>query len=198
MLRRIVIGLLVLAVAAFCVIYLIRHVFTSPAKTEEAAGRPSAAHVVFAELVSKHNAIDTWDEDLCQGRPARLTPVLTMELEKVWPTERSILFIGKIRDIKTEDKDNYRIMADRDAFWAAAFSRPLIKTDLQVSALFSKAAVESFIATNPDFLDEAAGIALIVKVETIEPAESPGQGAGREHGKVGKGKCVDLLCLRQR
>ena len=154
MLKRIIIGLLVLALAAFCVVYLIRHVFTSSAKTEEAGGRPSAAHVVFAELVKKHNAVESWDRDLCQGQPARLTPVLTMELEKAWLTERPILFVGKIRDIKTEDKDNYRIIVDRDRYWTASLSRPFIETGLQVSALFSKAAVESFIAANPDFMSD--------------------------------------------
>jgi hypothetical protein len=198
MLRRIVIGLLVVAIAAFCVIYLIRHVFTSPAKTEEAAGRPSAAHVVFAELVKKHNAVDAWDQDLCQGQPARMTPVLTIELEKVWLTDRPILFIGKIVDIKTEDKDNDRLIVDRDIFWAAALSRPLLSTDLQLSVLCPRSMIESFVGANPDYLDAANGVALIAKIETIEPAEGAGRGGGRDFGKVGKGKCIDLMCLRKR
>jgi hypothetical protein len=192
------IGLLVVAIAVFCVVYLIRHQFKSSAKTEAPSGRPSAASVAFADLAKRHNAVDSWDQDLALGQPARETPVLTMELEKAWLTDRPILFIGKIKDIKTEDKENYRVIVDRDIFWSAVLARPILKTELRVAGLISKQALESFIAMNPDYLDPANGIALIVKVDAIEPSESAGPDAGRDSGRVGKGHILDLMCLKKR
>ena len=197
MLKRILIALLIIAILAFCVYYLITHEFTSPAKKEATANRGGMAQVAFAELLKKHNAVDSWDKDICQGEAARTTPVLTMELEKVWLTDRPILFVGKIRDIKTEDKDNYRLIVDRDIFWAAALSRPLVRTGLEIWALCPKSLLESFVRMNPDYLDAENGIALVVKIDSIEPLEGADKDAGRESGRVGKGKCLDLICLRK-
>jgi hypothetical protein len=197
--KRILIGLVVIAAAAFCVIYLIRHEFTSPGKKSEAAARRSVTQVVSSDLVQKNSASDTWDQELCQGQPARLTPVLTMELEKVWLTDRPILFVGKIVDIKTEDKDNDRLIIDRDAFWAATLSRPLLKAALRISVLCPKATVDSFVAANPDYLDPANGIAVVAKIEAVETAaEAPGGAGGPGPVKIGQGRCVDLMCLRKR
>jgi hypothetical protein len=197
MLKRILIALLIIAIVAFCAYYLITHEFTSAAKKGETASRESQTQSVFAELVKKHNAIDSWDKELCQGEAARTTAILTMELEKLWLTDRPILFVGKILDIKTEDKDNYRLIVDRDMFWAAVLSRPFLRTDLQLSVLCPKSLLESFIRMNPDYLDAENGIALVAKIEAVEPLEGADKDAVRGSGRVGKGKCIDLKCLRK-
>jgi len=198
MMKRFLIAIVLIAVAAFCVIYLVHYNFSVPAKKAQTVTHGAAAQAVFAELVKKHNAIDSWDNELCQGAPARITPILTMELEKTWLTARPILFIGKITDIKTQDKTNYRLMVDRDLYLAASLSRPVLRADLAVSVLCSKTMVESFIAANPDYLEEGNGVAVIAKIEAIDDMDLTGKDPGRPAGKVGTGIGLELQCLRNR
>jgi len=198
MLKRFLVGVLVLAILAFCVFYLIRHGFLSPAKKAGEADRRSASQVVSSELVQRHEANDSWDRELCQGQPARMTPVLTMELEKLWLTDRPILFVGKIVDVRSEGVDG-RLIVDRDMYWTAMLSRPLLTTGLKLSVLCPKAVLDAFVAANPDYLDPGNGIAVVAKIDSVDsgPATGGAEG-GPAAAKIGRGRVVDLLCLRKR
>ncbi|HVP90550.1 MAG TPA: hypothetical protein VMS75_04960 [Terriglobales bacterium] len=198
MLRRFLIGLLVAAIAGFCVLYLVRHGFLSSGKkTEEAAPR-TMTQVISADLVRKNAADDSWDRDLCQGQPARQTPVLTVELEKAWLTDKPILFVGKIADVRSEGSDD-RLIVDRDMFWAAMLSRPLLTTGLRISVACPKAVLDAFIAANPDYLDAGNGIAVVAKIESVESGPTTGAADGvPASAKTGRGKALDLVCLRRR
>lgn len=199
MLKRILIAVVIIAIAAFCVIYLIHNPFKAPAPKEETMNRGSRTQFASAELVKKYKALDSWDRKLCGNEPARITPILTMDLEKVWLTDQPILFVGKILDIKAEDSANYRLTVDRDVYLTAALGRPVLSTDLQISVLCPKSMIEAFVKNNPDFLDADNGIGVIAKIDGIEPLEkSADSGADRGFGKVGKGKGLDLMCLRKR
>ena len=158
MLKRFLIIIVLIAIAAFCVIYLVHYNFKAPAKKAAAVTPRAMTQAAFAELAKKHNAIDSWDNELCQGAPARMTPILTMELEKIWLTARPILFIGKITDIKTQDKANYRLIIDRDLYLAALLFVTGLRTRLGVSLLCPKTMVDSFIAANPDYLEAGNGV----------------------------------------
>jgi hypothetical protein len=198
-LKRILIALVVLAIAAFCVVYLIRNPFKAPAPKQEALNRGARTESVSVELVKKYKALDAWDRELCGNEPARITPILTMELEKLWLTDQPILFVGKIIDIKSEDNANYRLTVDRDLYLAAALGRPVLSTDLRISVLCPKSMIESFVKNNPDFLEADNGIGVIAKIDAIEAlGKSTDVGAERGSGKVGTGKGLDLVCLRNR
>ncbi len=199
MLKRILVALVVIAIAAFCVLYLVHNPFKASAPKEEAMNRGARTQFAYAELVKKEKARDNWDRELCGNEPARLTPILTMELEKAWLTDQPILFLGKVLDIRSEDSGSYRLMVDRDVFLTAALGRPVLSTDLQISVVCPKSMVETFIANNPDYLDANNGIGVIAKIDTIEPLEkSANSGPGLGAGKVGRGKALDLVCLRNR
>ncbi len=198
MLRRFVVGLLVVAIAAFCVFYLVRHGFNVPGKKGEEAAPRTMTQVISTDLVRKNAANDSWDRELCQGQPARQAPVLTMELEKVWLTDRPILFVGKIADVRSEGGDD-RLVVDRDMYWAAMLSRPLLTTDLRISILCPKALLDAFIAANPDYLDPGNGIAVVAKIDSVETVPEAGSAeGGRPSAKTGRGKAIDLVCLRKR
>ncbi len=198
MLKRIVIGLLALAIAGFCVVYLVRHGFFSAVKKREEAVPRTMTQVISTDLVRKNAANDSWDRELCQGQPARQTPVLTMELEKVWLTDRPILFVGKIADVRLEGGDD-RLIVDRDMFWAAMLSRPLLTTGLRISVVCPKAVMDAFVAANPDYLDPGNGIAIVAKIESVDSGPTTGGAeSGPAAAKIGHGKVVDLLCLKKR
>ena len=36
------------------------------------------------EMVSRTNAINDWEQNLCKGKQFRFEPILTIELEKLW------------------------------------------------------------------------------------------------------------------
>lgn len=198
MLKRLLIVLVLIAIAAFCVIYLFRYYTKAPAKKAEAANRGAMTQAAFEKLVEKHNAVDSWDQELSRGEPARIAPILTMDLEKVWLTDRPILFIGKIVDIKTEDKADYRLIVERDLYLAAALSRSVLRTPLRVSVLCPKTMIDSFIAANPDYIDAGNGVALIAKIDAVYDLASEGRDSERSGEKVGKGSGLDLQCLRTR
>ena len=198
MLRRFLIGVLVLAAAAFCVFYLVRHGFLSSAKKGEGPVPRTMTQVVSTDLVRKNAANDSWDRELCQGQPARQAPVLTMELEKVWLTDRPILFVGKIADVRSEGGDD-RLIVDRDMYWAAMLSRPLLTTGLRISVICPKAIMDAFVAANPDYLDAGNGIAVVAMIDSVETGPTTGAAEGvPAPARVGRGKVVDLLCLRKR
>lgn len=198
MLKRFLIIIVLMAIAAFCVIYLVHYNSKAPVKKAAAITPTAASQAAYGELAKKHNAIDSWDNELCQGAPARMTPILTMELEKIWLTARPILFIGKITDIKIQDKANYRLIIDRDLYLSASLSRPVLRTRLGVSLLCTKNIVDSFIAANPDYLEAGNGVAVIAKIEAIENAEYADKDTEQGAGKVGMGNGLELQCLRNR
>jgi hypothetical protein len=59
------------------------------------------------QLIKRYNAFD-WFKDI-ESRIEFFDPILTVELEKLWLTDRPTLFIGTIKDISTFDQKYYMI-----------------------------------------------------------------------------------------
>ena len=198
MFKRFIIALLIIALAALGVLYLIRTRSREQAKKSEAQERAAVGELAFASMVKKHNAIDAWDRDLSRGEPVRTAPVMTMELEKLWLTERPILFAGRIKDVRTEDQNNYRLVISQDVYLTVALARPVVRTALDLSLLCPKSMLEAFIAGHPDYLEPASGLGVIAKIDSVEPASLSEAGLSQVERKTGKGKCLDLMAVRIR
>jgi len=59
----------------------------------------------ISQVVTRHNAISDWEKTLSNGNSYRMSPILTIELEKLWQSDHPILFIGSIKDISTISSD---------------------------------------------------------------------------------------------
>lgn len=60
-----------------------------------------------AQLIKRYSAFD-WVKDI-ESRKEFGDPILTVELEQLWLTDRPTLFIGTIKDISTFDQEYYMI-----------------------------------------------------------------------------------------
>lgn len=148
----------------------------------------------IAELAKRYNADDAWPKAFSNGEAARLTPILTIELERYWLTDRPILFLGTIKDIRTEDQDNYRIIVDYAIFSPLNF---LFLSQLELSLVCPKVKIDSFMKNEPDFLNDFGGeVALIAKVDSIEVRYKVNSEGDEEDIKMGKGRCIDLIYIR--
>lgn len=146
-----------------------------------------------AEMVARTNAIDTWEKALNKGEKFRLERILTIELERLWLTERPILFIGAIKDVVTIDKENYRIEIERRLFSSLEH---MFGTELQLTLQCSKQKVDLFLTEHPNLFKDFGfknGVAVVADIDEIDTKLVSGTEGERQEIKVGKGKCIDMI-----
>jgi hypothetical protein len=146
-----------------------------------------------AQLVERNNAVHNWEKELSKGEKFRLEPILTIELERLWLTDRPILFVGSIKDISTIDQDNYRIKIKRNLFSSFKY---MFETELQLLLQCPKQKVDSFLKDYPDLFKDFGyknGVAVVADINETETIIVPGSEGEREEIKIGKGKCIDIL-----
>lgn len=97
--KRIMLTVLVLLLGA----YFVKNSMENKAKNLETERLRNAAKVAVAQLVVRTNAVENWEKYLSKGEQFRLEPILTVELERLWLTDRPILFVGAIKDISSID-----------------------------------------------------------------------------------------------
>ncbi len=135
--------------------------------------------------MKRTNAVDNWEEDLRRGKQFRLEPILTVELERLWLTDRPILFAGAIKDIATIDKETYRMEIEGS------------QSELRLSLQCQKRMIDLFLKEHPNLFKEdyvlKNDVAVIADIDEIETKIVSGSVGETEEIKVGKGKCIDLL-----
>ena len=159
-------------------------------KTKEKAAEKDTK-VSVSEMVARTNAIDTWEKALFKGESFRVAPVLTVELERLWLTDRPILFIGTIKDIATIDKENYRIEIGGSLFNVGLFS---IATDLRLALQCPRQKVDLFLGAHPNLFKEFEnGVAVVADIDEINTKLVSGREGEEEKIKIGNGRCIDML-----
>lgn len=154
-------------------------------KTQKERIRKNVTSVV-ANLTKKHNAFD-WVKEI-EGRKEflDLTPVLTVELEKLWLTDRPTLFIGTIKDISTLDQKYYLIKIQGIAPIMVSFG-------LELKCPMQK--VNSLLKEHPDVTRGiTSGVAVIAKIDNIKTVTVHGH-EGKEDIRIGEGKSLDIVYL---
>ncbi len=149
------------------------------------------------ELAFRFDGVTDWDTQLGNGNSYRFEPILTVELEKLWLTEKPILFVGRILDIKTEDGDNYTVVIERNLLSSLG---NMFSTDLQLSLVAPKNIIDAFLNTHPDLFKGLGfdnGIAAIARIYSIETIYISGEECIREEIKIGYGKMLDLEFVGQ-
>jgi len=146
------------------------------------------------QMVSKTNAIDDWVQNLSDGKGIRLTPILTVELEKLWLNKRPILFIGTIEDIATYDQSQYTVIIGKNLL---DFSKCIfLSTKLQLSLRSPKEKIDSLLTNYAD-ISKGLGfnndIAVVAQIENIRTTYISSENGERQEIKVGEGKLVEIL-----
>ena len=198
MMKRAIWILIVIVVGAYFANNHFENRARRKAKEAEAEKVKQARKDAVARLVTRTNAFDQWEKDLSKGRRIRPDPILTIELERLWLQDRPILFIGTISDIATSNEENYTVEIQRALLINAPY---LFSTNLQLDLQCSKQKVDLFLKAHPnlflgyDFknVDVVAVVAKINKIETKTVAGSEGQ---EEKTKIGKGRCIDMVSIK--
>lgn len=146
-----------------------------------------------AEMVSRTGAVDDWESSLSKGEKFRLSPIFTVELEKLWLENQPILFIGNIKEIATYNESHYIVLIKRNFLFGYMFG-----TELQLSLLSSKECIDSFLKQHPDLFKDngygfSNGVAVIARVKTIRTTYVPGEEGEREEVRIGEGELVNIL-----
>lgn len=161
-------------------------------KAEEERIKESTKAVV-AQSVERTNAVKNWEESLSRGDQFRSQPILTVELERLWLTDRPILFVGTIKDIATKDKDNYSVEIERGLLSSL---QNMFATDLSLVLECPKQRMDSFLNEHPD-LFKGGGlnnyVAVIAAIAEIEAKTVPASEGETKEVKIGRGKCIDIL-----
>jgi hypothetical protein len=151
-------------------------------------------HISIVEMVTQTNAIDTWERDLSVDTVG-FRPILTIELERLWLTNRPILFVGTIKDIATIDQDTYEITLNRALFGSSEYT--IIVAELQLALQCQKRIINSFLNEHPDLIQnwgiKNKGIAVIADIDELETKTLCGSEDGMKEIKIGKGRCIDIL-----
>jgi hypothetical protein len=192
----------VITIVAFLVALLVGGYFVKShiaRKTKEAAETAQEERIkesiraAVAQLAKRTNAVENWDEILSKGNRYRFQPILTVELENLWLTDRPILFAGKIKDIVTKDTQNYLVEIERRLL--GSFEN-MFATNLRLVLQCPKPMIDSFLNDHPDLfkgigLDNR--VAVIASITEIETKTEPGSEDEAKEIKIGKGKCIDIL-----
>ncbi len=136
-------------------------------------------------LKDRHNAFD-WAKELSNDRDDRFfKPVLTLELEKLWLTDRPTLFIGSIRDISTLDQNRYVLKLS--GFW-------LMRLDYGLELICSKQTIDSLLEKHPDVVGGINnGIAVIAKIKNIKSVSVSKNEGETENMRIGEGEAIDII-----
>jgi len=159
------------------------------ARQEKKAKLKESTRAAIKKMASKFDAIDDWDEKLSEGSTSKdKKSILTMEVEKLWLTERPILFVGRIDDVANADDPNaYSITMTYSGKSQDHFDNPLA-----LAIKYPKALFDSFLKEHPKALSDVAVIGKISKIENHDRKTEEGE---IEVTKVGIGLCLDLMEL---
>ena len=144
-----------------------------------------------SQMVTATNAVDDWVQKLSKGKRVKIGKILTIELEKLWMSERPILFTGSIEDISGFDEQNYNLHLER-----SLFSRMRTMVSSKVYSNFvlrlkcNKIIVDGYLQDHPDLFSNYGltnGVAVIANIDKIVTEFIQG-----EERRVGIGECIDI------
>lgn len=119
------------------------------------------------KISNENNAITNWQYNLCGPDSFRFFDIFTYELEKLWLTDRPILFQGQLINISTINPEQYQITIIRD--WLQNTDDVVIPR-LEIKLNTKKSIIDTFLQKNPNiFTTFNKEIAVIGKINNIEP-----------------------------
>lgn len=189
--RKSIVLLVLIAIVAAFGYQIIQARTEKEEKRQREEARREAVKRAVAQVARKANAITDWPKTLRQGKSESFK-VFTADLEKVWVTDRPILFVGDIHDIALANEDSYRV-----SIGESIFDTSLIAMDGAIGLRLEcrKPLIDQVLKQNPasrSLSEPAQAVAVIAKIERIE-AENRRSSDSEYEVKVGVGKCLDML-----
>lgn len=189
--RAFLIVISVLLVISF-VVYTVRNHRAHKARVEaEKAQKEMAAKnatSVIEGLLKEHDAFDWAKEIESRNEPYNWTPILTVELEKLWLTQRPTLFIGTIKDISTIDREYCALKLK------GIGPLMMVKFELELKCPIQK--INSLLEDHPVFTrDITNGVAVIANINNIKTVTISGYDGEKKDIRVGEGKCIDIVYI---
>ena len=155
---------------------------TAVAETERVEGATRSA---ISAMVSRIGAVDDWARKL----EFRLSPILTIEIEKLWLQNRPILFVGAIKDIANYDESRYVVLVG-----SSIISPLLSEMKLKLSLLSAKSSIDSFFKEHQDVFDGLElGVAVVANIRAIRTENVVGKEGGAEVWQIVEGELVDIV-----
>lgn len=189
---KLVWSVILIGVAALLFTIYLKQTARRETEETERAAREREVRNAVAEAAQRHNAITDWAERLSQGERYRLSPVLTIELEELWQSDRPVLFIGSIKDISSANADTYTVTLEQSLYNMDY----MFSTDLRLSLSAPKSMIDEFLDQHPDLFTGVGfdnGVAAIARITRISSAQEIGEGRERIEIKTGEGDSLDLI-----
>ena len=191
--KKIIWIIVLLAIAGYFVISHLEKRAKDEAERAEQKRIEQTTKSLVQEMISRTNAIDSWEQQLSKGEKIRFGPILTLELEKLWLVNRPILFIGEIKDIATQNESYYTVLVERSLFSSL---NHMFDNELQLSLSSPKQQIDAFLKQHPDLFKEDGfnnGVAVIARIKAIRTAYVSGKEG--EHNKIiiGERELVDIV-----
>ena len=67
----------------------------------------------MSQVSARHDAISDWEQKLSKRERFRISPILAIELEKLWQTANAILFVGSIKDVSSSGTKSYEVLVEQ-------------------------------------------------------------------------------------
>lgn len=155
----------------------------------ERKAQEAVIRATVADLTSRHDAVDDWEERLSKGESTSRR-VLSIELERLWQVGRPLRFVGVIKDVSSVNAETYQVDVD-------CLSQ--FDTELRLSLQAPKATIDSFLQKHPKILksaDQTNSIALVAKISKITTTYelgTNGDGVDRVEIRTGHGELLGLV-----
>ncbi len=159
------------------------------AKAEHARFERETIDAVNA-LVARTNAVRGWETALGPDE-ARMSPILTIALERVWVQPRPILFLGELQDIRGQASSHYEVQI------GSGLTSPInypIGSHLVLTLKCDKMLVDAFMSAKQSLAQSGAvadGVAVVAQIEQVKSGDKKSD----VDEKIGIGTCVGLLPL---
>ncbi len=142
-------------------------------------------------LVRATNADDQWSQRLTRDTNGRMSPVLTIELEKVWCTGRPILFVGTLTDVRSHADGTYEVVVQ---YSIVVTPRYFFADDLQLRLEADTNTIDAFLAKRSsagaeNFID---GVAVVAEVSRVV-SESVYASNGWKFRREGRGRLLAIM-----
>lgn len=142
-------------------------------------------------LVRTTNADDQWPQRLTKGTNGRMSPVLTIDLEKVWCTGRPILFVGTLGDVRSHADGAYEVVVQ---YSIVVTPRHFFADDLQLRLEADTNTIDAFLAKRisaggENFID---GVAVVAEVTGVV-SESVYASDAWKFRREGRGKLLAII-----
>ena len=183
---------IVIAVGAFLFNSHLEQKAKREAQEAETSRVQQEVKAAVSQISDRHNAITGWEEQLSKGEQDRFSPILTIELEKLWQGERPVLFIGSIKDISSRGTDEYYVLLERSLY----NMNYIFATELRLLLTAPKALIDSFLQKHPKLLSSEGvnnGAAVIAQIFSISTSDEHDADGERIEVKTGRGRLLEIV-----